>query len=172
MSNYLQSKWKIVYPLLYLSLAACTSSGTPQHKEAVDQQHSVNTQPQSGQSYCIEQIEKLYKSFITNPSVFKEEQTISSQTNDIRQRAVNELTNRTKGFIYDPRHPEKIFDSMIAGYTFMTATEKQFIPYGEKVLGDKNQLIITAKEKYTEQIQLLNGLKEQRMLLEQSKFNK
>ncbi len=169
MRNYLQSKGKLFYLYACFSLTISPTFAIHPQKEATEQhEQTINIQAQSDKSYwpaAQAQIDKLYKSFSTNPMVIKTEKAASSQANDIRQKVVNKVTNMTKGFVYDPEHPEKLFEQLIAGYSFVIAMEKQCIPYAEKILGDKNQLVITAKEKYTEQVEYLNAMKQQKQMV-------
>jgi len=174
--NYLPSKGKLLYSYAFFILATHPALAThPQNKATEHQAHTVNTQMQSDKSYWAEaqgQIDKLYKSVSTNQNILKTEQAISTQANDTRQNIVNKLTNLTKGLIYDPEHPEKLIDLLITGYTFVTNAEKPLISHSEKILGNKNQLVIEAKENCTEQLQYLNALKEQRQQILQMKTTK
>jgi hypothetical protein len=87
----------------------------------------------------------------------------------IVQNIQNKLASFSKRLIFDPEHPGQFFDYLIKSYSFLTNLEKQLIPYGEKLLGNKNQLVIRAKENYTEQIKYLEALKQQKLLIEQNK---
>jgi len=169
MRNYLQSKGKLFYLYACFSLTISPTFAIHPQKEATEQhEQTINIQAQSDKSYwpaAQTQIDKLYKSFITNPMVIKTENAASSQANDIRQKVVNKVTNMTKGFVYDPEHPEKLIDLLITGYTFVINVEKPIIPYGEKILGDKNKLVVEAKEKYSEQLQYLDALKQQKQMV-------
>jgi hypothetical protein len=175
-SNYLQSKGKFFYLYVCFSLAISPAFAIHPQKEAADHdQSTVNIQSQPDKSYWPEaqaQIGKLYQSVSTNAMVLKTEKEASSQANDIRQKVVNKVTNTAKGFVYDPEHPEKLFGQLIALYSFVTDIEKQCIPYGEKILGSKNQLVIKAKEKYSEQVQYLNAMKQQKLQAEQMRNSK
>lgn len=172
MSNYLQSKWKLLSQYTVLCLATGPVFATdPQNDAANHQAHTINIQAQSDKTRWTEahgQIDKLYKSLSTNPNILKTKQSLSTQFNDIRQQGVNKLTNLTKDLIYEPEHPEKLIDLLITGYTFVINVEKPVVTYGEQYLGNKNQFVIETKEKCSEHLQYLDALKQQREMLVRS----
>ncbi len=97
---------------------------------------------------------------------------LPAQNQDIGKSITNKMADLAKGLVYDPKNSAQYFDYLIAGYSFLVEVEKQCIPYGEKIMGSKNQLIISSKENYNEQLKYLNALKQQKLLFEQSKLNK
>jgi hypothetical protein len=189
MSNYLQSKCKVFCLTIFLAnvILPCQAD-SPAKKTVYEHTHStiIEAQPSKGNSWsqgqdCLSQLLKAVNNqpIVKNslPGREKEQRHGQVQGQEQQQDQLpNALTSirdkakeLAKNFVYDPNNPGPFFDHLITGYTFLMNVEKNCIPYGEKFLGNKNGMMVSAKQTYAEQTKYLEALKQQRLMLEQNK---
>jgi len=87
------------------------------------------------------------------------------QISILKDKCINSL----KDYLYDPAHPEKLFDKLISGYTFYLFLHKQTMYYAEQLLGNDNSQVKQLKQDYKMHSEYLEKLKQQKSLFKQPK---
>jgi len=80
-----------------------------------------------------------------------------------------QFTTQMQKFIDDPKHQELFLDQLIAMFDFYVILQKSLIEHGEKLLGNSNQLVVQVKQSYASNLKYLQALKQQKIMLEQTK---